>query len=145
MSGKVKYHELTTEEKKKYLGEFYSMMALLKSRDQVKRFLKDLLTLSEVVMISRRIQIAKLLLEGHTHEQIRNKLKVGLTNISQVEKWLNNGFGGYKEVIREYKKKYREKDEFEKYGYPPFSSEWVRNKYPAYYLLSNILGGKRKK
>ncbi len=145
MSGKVKYHELSNEEKKKYLGEFYSMMALLKSRDQVKRFLKDLLTLSEVVMISRRIQIAKMLLKGYTHEKIRKKLKVGLTNISQVEKWLNNGFGGYKEMIAEYKKKYKERDEFEKYGYPPFSRKWVQNKYPAYYLLSNILGGKRKK
>lgn len=144
MPGKVKYHELSGEEKKKYLGEFYSMVALLKSRDQVKRFFKDLLTLSEIVMISRRIQIAKMLLEGYTHEMIRTKLKVGLNNICQVEKWLNNGFGGYKEMIGEYKNKYREKDEFEKFGYPPFSPEWVQNKYPAFYLLSNILGNSKK-
>lgn len=145
MPGKVKYNELTEEEKKKYLGEFYSMMAILKTRDQVKRFLKDLLTLSETVMISRRIQIAKMLLEGYTQEEVRKKLKVGLNNISQVEKWLNNGFGGYKEAIKEYKKKYKEKSDFEKYGYPPFSREWVQNKYPAYYLLSNILGKRNKK
>lgn len=140
MPGKVRYHELSNDEKKKYLGEFYSVVALIKSRDQAKRFFKDLLTLSEIVMISRRIQIAKMLLEGYTQEEIRKKLKVGFTNISQVEKWLNNGFGGYKELIKEYKKKYREKDEFEKYGHPPFSREWVQNRYPAYYLLSNIIG-----
>ncbi len=147
MSGKVRYHELSEDEKKKYLGEFYSVVALIKSRDQAKRFFKDLLTLSEIVMISRRIQIAKMLLEGYTQEGIRKKLKVGFTNISQVEKWLNNGFGGYRELIKEYKKKYKTKDEFEKYGHSPFSREWVGSRYPAYYLLSNIIGsiGKNKK
>lgn len=138
MSGKVKYHELTKEEKIKYLGEFYSMVALLQSREQVKKFFKDLLTLSETVMVSRRIQIAKMLLEGNTHEKIRKKLKVGFTNISQVERWLNNGFGGYKEVIDAYKKKYKKRESKNRNCFP-FSSEWVRNKYPAYYLLSNIM------
>ncbi|GBE16587.1 hypothetical protein BMS3Abin15_00408 [bacterium BMS3Abin15] len=38
MPGKVKYHELSSGEKKKYLGEFYSMVSLLKNRDEVKFF-----------------------------------------------------------------------------------------------------------
>jgi uncharacterized protein YerC len=62
MRGKVKYHELSEFQKRKYLGEFYSMISLLRTRDEVKKFFKDLLTLSEVVMISRRLQIAKMLL-----------------------------------------------------------------------------------
>ncbi len=144
MAGKVKYHELTNDEKKKYLGEFYSMIALLRSRDEAKKFFKDLLTLSEVVMISRRIQVAKMLLEGCTYEQVRRKLKIGFNTINQVEKWLHNGFGGYKEVIKKYKKKYPEKDEFDKYGHPSFSPEWVRKKYPAYYVLFNLLSRKDK-
>jgi len=61
MPGKVRYHELSEYERKTYLGDFYSMVSLLKNRDEVKNFFKDLLTLSEVVMISRRIQVAKLL------------------------------------------------------------------------------------
>ncbi len=76
MSGKVKYHELSESEKKKYLGDFYSMIALLKTRDDAKNFFKDLLSLSEIVMISRRIQIAKMLLEEHTYESIRKELRV---------------------------------------------------------------------
>ena len=138
MAGKVKYNELSENEKKKYLGEFYSMMALLKDREEVKSFLKDLLTLSEVVMISRRIQVAKMLLEGYTHEEIKKKLKIGFATISYVERWLNNGAGGYKKIIEKYNKKYPNKSDFEKYGYPYFSKEWVRKKYPAHYLLSNL-------
>ncbi len=136
---KVKYNDLSKNEKKKYLGEFYSIVALLKTRDEVKKFLKDLLTLSETVMISRRIQVAKMLLEGETYDVIKKRLRIGATTISQVEKWLNNGFGGYKEIIKKYNKKYRKKDEFEKYGYEPFSREWVRKKYPMHYFFANLL------
>ncbi|OGI26154.1 MAG: hypothetical protein A3J76_01760 [Candidatus Moranbacteria bacterium RBG_13_45_13] len=139
MPGKVKYNQLTEFEKKKYLGEFYTMVSLLKNRDEVKNFFKDLLTLSEVVMISRRIQIARMLLEGESYEEIKKKLKVGSTNISQVEKWLNNGFGGYREIIKRYKAKdeKRETKNFEKLT--PYSAEWVRKKYPLHFLLVNLL------
>lgn len=139
MSGKVRYHELSESEKKRYLGDFYSMVALLKTRDETKRFFKNLLTLSEVVMISRRIQVAKMLLEGHTYEEIRKKLKIGIATISQVEKWLYNGFGGYKETIKKYNKQYPGKSDFEKYGHVPFSPGWTRKKYPLHYLLSNLI------
>jgi len=143
MPGKVKYHQLSESEKKKCLGDFYSMVALLKTRQDVKNFLKDLLTLSETVMISRRIQIAKLLLEGDTYDDIRQQLKVGPTTICQVEKWLNNGFGGYRKAIEEYRKKYPDRSDFEKYGYPAFSREWIKKKYPMHYLFSSLLN-KRK-
>jgi len=145
MPGKVKYNDLSEFEKKKYLGEFYSMVALLKDREEVKNFLKDLLTLSEVVMLSRRIQIAKMLLEENTQEEIRKKLKVGFSTINQVERWVNNGFGGYKKIIKKYQKEYPNKTEFEKYGHTPFSKEWIRKKFPLHYLLADLLDKQLKK
>lgn len=139
MPGKVKYHQLSESEKKKCLGDFYSMISLLKNRQDAKNFFKDLLTLSETVMISRRIQIAKLLLGGSTYDEIRKELKVGPTTICQVEKWLNNGFGGYRKTIEAYKRQYPDRSDFEKYGYPAFSRKWTRKKYPMHYLLTNLL------
>ena len=136
MAGKVKYHELSELEKKKYLGDFYTMVSLLKDREEVKNFFKDLLTLSEAVMISRRIQIAKMLLEGYTYDEIRKKLKVGFNNINQVEKWLNNGFGGYRKTIEEYQKKYKDnpKEKIAK----PFKMKMMK-KYPFHYLLWGMI------
>ena len=142
MAGKVKYHNLSQLEKKKYLGDFYSMVALLKSRDEVKNFFKDLLTLSEVVMISRRIQVAEMLLEGYNYDKIRKRLKIGLTTISQVEKWLFDGFGGYKKTIGKFQEKNKAKSDFDQFGEIPFSREWTRKKYPLHYLLSNLLNKK---
>jgi len=136
--GKVRYNELNDFQKKKYLGEFYDMVSLLGSRDEVKRFFKDLLTLSEVVMISRRIQIAKMLLVGRGYEEIKSDLKVGSSTISQVERWLNNGFGGYKEVIKKHDKK-NARREAEKTPAPPFSWQHIKKKYPLHFLLLNLL------
>lgn len=140
MPGKVKYHKLSIEEKKKYLGEFYTMVSLLKNREEVKNFFKDLLTLSEVVMISRRLQVAKMLLAGHPYEAIREKLRIGFTTINSVDQWLNNGFGGYRNIIQKFNKgnkkiKSRRKGEIAE----PFSLDYLRKKYPAHFLLLNIL------
>lgn len=136
--GKVRFNELSDFEKTKYLGEFYSMVSLLRSRDEVKIFFKDLLTLSEVVMVSRRIQAAKLLLEGKTYEEISQKLKMSTVTVNQVEKWLNNGFGGYKEIIRRYNKKGATKVA-EKIPAAPFSLQHIKKKYPLHFLLLNLL------
>lgn len=120
------------------------MVSMLEGKEEVKNFFKDLLTLSEVVMISRRIQIAKMLLNGDSIEKIIKKLKVGNATISQVSRWLNNGFGGYKTIIRKFNKqenilatKRRLKDS------APFSLDWMRKKYPAHFLLLNSLMDKK--
>ena len=138
MPGKVRYNQLSDFEKKKFLGEFYSMISLLRGRDEVKKFFKDLLTLSEVVMISRRIQIAKMLLDGFDYEEIRKQLKVGKTTISHVEKWLNNGFGGYKEIIKRHSKK-EAKRRVENMPAVPFSWRAIKKKNPLHFLLLNAL------
>jgi len=135
----VKYHELSEFQKRKYLGEFYSMISLLRTRDEVKKFFKDLLTLSEVVMISRRLQIAKMLLEGHTYEEIQKNLKAATATIYQVERWLNHGFGGYKDVIKRYKKKEVKKTKKGKEIITPFTLSHIRRKYPLHFLLLNLL------
>jgi len=137
MGGRVKYQSLTELEKKVFLGEFYDMIALLKNRDEVKQFFKDLLTLSEVVMVSRRLQIAKMLLEGFTYRDIRTKLKVGISTIISVERWLNQGFGGYRNIIQRHKKQERKFKEYE--PALPFSLNHLRKKYPLHFLLWNMV------
>ena len=144
MGGRVKYYQLSEKERKQFLGDFYTMISLLKTREEVKKFFKDLLTLSEVVMISRRLQIAKMLLEGKTYEDIKSKLGVGSTTIARVERWLDSGFGGYKEIIERFKKASkkasRRKTNRQRAGeYSPLSFTALRKKYPLHFLLFNLL------
>lgn len=145
MPGKVRYNQLSDFEKKKYLGEFYSMVSVLKTREEVKNFFKDLLTLSETVMISRRIQIAIKLLDGESYDDIRKSLKVGFSTINQVERWLNNGFGGYRKTIQEFKRKHKSRRSPASDNTMPFSKEWVRRRYPLHFLLANLIQNRKKK
>jgi TrpR-related protein YerC/YecD len=143
MVGKIKYRNLSGTQKKEYLGDFYSIVSSLRGYDEAKNFFKDLLTTSEMVMICRRIQIAKLLMKGWTYEQVKEKLGAGMTTIGQVDKWLNEGFGGYARVLKRHnanKDKQREK-----IPPAPYSLEQVRRRYPAHFALLNLLMDKKKK
>lgn len=142
MGGKVKIHNLSEGEIKKNFGDFYLMASLLQDKEDAKKFFKDLLTTSEMVMITRRIQIAKRLLRGESYEEIIERMKVGKTTIGQVDRWLNYGFGGYKDIIKKYKeenkkrtKRYNKNIE----GYFPFSFKYLRKKHPAHFALINLL------
>ena len=72
----------------------------LKSENEVNNFLQDLLTESEFVMMIRRLEIAKMLLEEYSYFQIRQKLGVGFETIKIVRHKLNIGKGGYLKFIQ---------------------------------------------
>jgi len=86
---KVRINAVNQDEKYKIVGEFYDIVAGLKTKNEIIKFFVGIFTPSESLMIARRIQIAKLLLEGHNYEVIRKKLKVGFHTITQTHNWLN--------------------------------------------------------
>lgn len=78
----------------------FSKMAKLKTSLEMEKFLKDLLTESELVMVTRRLQIAKMLLDGALYSEIKHKLGVGDSTVLSVRKRLEAGSGGYLKFIR---------------------------------------------
>ena len=96
-------------------------------------FIQDLLTESEVTMFARRIEIARRLLRGLSFEEIMNELHVGSRTIVAVDRWLEGKLQGYRaEIFPEHRRGPR---------YLPMapSFESLRKKYPAHFLLINIL------
>lgn len=80
-----------------------SKISKLKTKNEVNNFLNDLLTESELVMIVRRLQVAKMLLDEFSYYQIRNELGVGYDTIKTVRHKLDTGSGGYLRFIKELK------------------------------------------
>lgn len=70
---------------------------------EIQKFLHDLLTESEEVMLARRLQVAKMLLNDCSYDEIRSKLKVGYDNIRSVRHFLDFGWGGYLKAIKKSK------------------------------------------
>jgi len=139
---KVNPRKINNPDRMKYLDLLWTSIAAFKSRDEVKNFFKDLLSESESIMLSRRIMIAKYLLEGLTYDEIKGRIRVGDGNIAKVHSWLVSGFGGYEKAVREFNKAL-DKRGINKIPSPPLSFEWLRKKYPLHFLLFNLFLDKK--
>lgn len=71
--------------RKELLKEFYDFVAGL-DRQETEEFFNKFLTPGEKIVLTRRLRIAKMLLQGYTTKEIREKLKVGGTTIQFVQK-----------------------------------------------------------
>jgi TrpR-related protein YerC/YecD len=132
----------------KYLDLFWTSIAGLQSRDEVKNFFKDLLSENEALMLARRIQIAKMLLEGKKYEEIVNKLHVGEDTVGKVQQWLTSGFGGYKKAVESFGRSLKQRTRTKEKSVLPYSFGWLKKKYPLHFLLFNFIdkvGGKENK
>lgn len=119
---------INSDDKMKYLDLLWTSIAELQSREEVKKFFKDLLSESEAIMLARRIQVAKMLLEGKKYEEITKELHVGPDTVGRVQQWLTAGFGGYKKAIEAFKRIFEQR---------------VRKKKREYLNLT-VLNGSRK-
>jgi TrpR-related protein YerC/YecD len=131
---KKSFYEIDDKDKKRMLGDFYEMVAKIKNKNDARDFFRDLLTPSEVVMIIYRIEIAKMLMQGFNYDDIQKKLKVGCTTVNGVNRWLNNGFGGYMKEIKKAKSQKQRIDALPK-------NEWeqLKKKYPAHFMIFNLM------
>ncbi|RJR31928.1 hypothetical protein C4569_00955 [Candidatus Parcubacteria bacterium] len=155
---KCDYYKLDPEERKKLLYRFYTAVTALTSYDEVENFFKDLFTVQEITMFSRRLKIAELLETGKTYDYIADNLRVGKDTIAGVQKWLEYGREGYKKAIEKLKdvdnvserKKIKNQKQKE-----AFSFEWLKKRYSAidsddvkdlvFNIKKNISKQKRKK
>ena len=138
-----RFSKINPKERWRILNEFWTMVALLETKDEVKSFFKDLLSATESVMLARRIQIAKLLLSGFGYDTIQKQLGVAPNTIASVHRWLEGGFGGYISAIPKLEKEIARRErvvEKKQEESVPLSSAWMRKKYPLHYLLVNMLG-----
>lgn len=105
-------------------------------------FLLGLLTESEIIMLGRRLQIARLLLSKKSISEIQNELHVGQTTIEGVEAWLQKKLPGYRRDLYVAKKRRKTKDYV---PVDPLSFRALRQRYPMEFLLINLLLGDPRK
>lgn len=71
----------------------------LKTQDEAKRFLRDLLTEAEITEFGNRFRAAMMLSEKSPYSAIVQATGLSSTTIARVSKWLNQGENGYKTII----------------------------------------------
>lgn len=71
----------------------------LKNREECYAFLEDICTIKELLEMSQRLSVAKLLSCGMSYSQISQKTGVSTATISRISRCIEYGSGGYKMII----------------------------------------------
>lgn len=82
-----------------FIANLWNTITLIENREEAVLFLKELLTPTEIRMLAKRIQIAKMLMEGYKYEEITPHVRVTPNTINEVNKQLQFGDGGYIKII----------------------------------------------
>lgn len=101
MPGKVQYSRLSAKQRSEMEREWRRLLGELPNQENVINLLGGLLLPSERIMLSRRLQIVRRLLAGHSHLRIKSDLQVGIATIERVDQWLEQHFEEYKSVLAE--------------------------------------------
>lgn len=130
---------LSLGEQTELLDDLVEAFAHLRSREEVAAFMVDLMTGSEVKNFSKRLRIAKWLLEGKDYDSIRQLVKVSFATIAKVSGWL----GGRETIIKLVMRRLPRKKQFK--HWTDFDN-WDRYKrsHPAMFWPSLLAEGLEK-
>src|SRR5690625_698164 len=83
-----------------HLDQLFDGILKLKTREECYKFFDDNATMNEVQSLAQRLQVAKMLNEGRTYNEIEDETNVSTATISRVRRCLDYGSGGYKTVLK---------------------------------------------
>lgn len=81
------------------IERFYKSIMCLKTVEECSIYFGDLFTVQEIATFAQRLQVAGLLSEGCTYEQVKDEVKVSSSTITRINTELRYGSGGYKLVL----------------------------------------------
>lgn len=74
-------------------------VVVLRTRDEARRFLRDLCTLPELEALAHRWQTVLLLERGMPYVEIAARVPTSTATVTRVAQWLRHGSGGYRLVL----------------------------------------------
>ena len=92
----------------KNIDELFNSILQLDNIEECYRFFEDLCTVVEIKSMAQRLQVAKLLKEGKTYNEIEEKTGASTATISRINRFLNYGSEGYDIVLKRLKIKEKE-------------------------------------
>ena len=81
------------------IDELFKAVLLLEDEEDCYRFFEDICTINEIHAIAQRLQVAKLLSENKTYNEIESITKASTATISRINKCLVYGADGYQRIL----------------------------------------------
>jgi len=82
------------------VDQLCSALLTLRKVEECYRFLEDLCTVNEIKALAARLEVARLLAEGRTYDEIARRTGASSATISRVRRFLEYGADGYRLVFR---------------------------------------------
>lgn len=95
---------MITDKDRQNLTQFYKAVLSLETEDECRMFFDDVATIKEVLDLSARLEVARMLDSGAVFSEISRETGASSATISRVNKCLSYGEGGYKTVLDRIKK-----------------------------------------
>lgn len=95
---------MITDKENRNLEQFYRAVLSLKNEEECKAFFEDVATIKEVLDLSARLEVARMLDNGTVFSEISRETGASSATISRVNKCLTYGAGGYRTVLDRFKK-----------------------------------------
>ena len=100
---------MITDKEKNNLEQFYRAILSIKDEEECRQFFDDVATIREMLDMSARLEVARMLDEGTVFSEISKETGASSATISRVNKCLTYGEGGYKTVLDRLNKRKRKK------------------------------------
>lgn len=85
------------------VDHLFDAILTLQDKEECYIFFEDVCTINELLSISQRYEVAKMLREGNTYLEIANATGASTATISRVNRSLNYGNDGYDMVLKRVK------------------------------------------
>ena len=89
------------------LDDLADALLSLRTRDEVRRFLRDLCTFPELEALAHRWQTALLLERGVPYLEIAARVPTSTATVTRVAQWLKHGAGGYRIALERARRRRR--------------------------------------
>ena len=86
----------------------FDSILLLENREECYKFFEDICTINELLSLSQRFEVAKMLRNENTYLEIAEKTGASTATISRVNRSLNYGNDGYDMVFARFPKETEE-------------------------------------
>jgi TrpR-related protein YerC/YecD len=87
------------------VDELFDAIMSLESKEEFYQFFEDICTTNEVLAIAQRLEVAKMLYEEKTYNEIADVTGASTATISRVNRSINSGNGSYDFVFERLNKK----------------------------------------
>lgn len=88
----------------KTIDQLFEAILSLKTIDECYIFFEDICTVNEILSLSQRLEVARMLGKGCTYNQIEQETGASTATISRVKRCLNYGTDGYRMALERIKK-----------------------------------------